>query len=80
MITQTNIVTIQNSSFINKEILGHARELAYWSLGTVRRHAPKEKFVVFGRGRSGSTLLVDLINEHDEALAILRLFESLSYD
>ena len=52
------------SSFMNKEILGYARELAYWSFGTIRRHSPKEKFVVFGRGRSGSTLLVDLINEH----------------
>ena len=52
------------SSFMNKEILGYALELAYWSLGTIRRHSPKEKFVVFGRGRSGSTLLVDLISEH----------------
>lgn len=52
------------SSFLNNEILGYAREWAYWSLGAVRRHSPQEKFVVFGRGRSGSTLLVDLINEH----------------
>lgn len=54
------------SSFMNKEILGYARELAYRSMGAVRRHSPKEKFVVFGRGRSGSTLLVDLINGHPE--------------
>lgn len=49
---------------IDRQLLGYAREAVYATNGAVSRHHHEKQFVIFGRGRSGSTLLVDLLNSN----------------
>lgn len=48
---------------VRRRINSLARELPVYRRALGRR-LPARRFVVFGRGRSGSTLLVDLLNSH----------------
>ncbi len=51
--------------YINQHVAGYAREVACYMLSPFKRKGkPSSKFVIFGRGRSGSTLLVSLLNSH----------------
>lgn len=47
---------------LDYKYLGYAREMVYSLKAQIGRHEHEKRFVIFGRGRSGSTLLVDLLN------------------
>ena len=53
-----------------------ARELGAYGLYLLRRrHLPPRKFLVFAQGRSGSTLLVDLLNSHPDVFSYGELLQ-----
>lgn len=51
---------------IDKQYLGYAREVVYATNSMLGRHTHEKQFVIFGRGRSGSRLLVDLLNSNKD--------------
>ena len=51
---------------IDSQYLGYAREAVYGAKGMMKREKHEKHFVIFGRGRSGSTLLVDLLNSNND--------------
>lgn len=74
---------LKKSSFL-QVVYRRAREIgAYINLFTHKSNMPVTKFVIFAQGRTGSTLLVDLINSHpgihcdDEILKRKVLFPGL---
>lgn len=62
------LTTVKQRTYI-KHILGYTRCLIFW-----RNSYPKRKFVIFGQGRTGSTLLLDLINNNPQVLADGEIF------
>ncbi len=62
-------------SIVNNQLGGYARELlAAWRFQTKTLRTHQDKFVLFGRGRSGSTLLMDLIASSDEVSCDKEIF------
>jgi len=51
---------------IDYQSLGYVREMVYATKAKMGRHHHEKRFAIFGRGRSGSTLLVDLLNSSEE--------------
>lgn len=51
---------------IDYQSLGYAREMVYAAKAKMGKHHHEKRFVIFGRGRSGSTLLVDLLNSSSD--------------
>lgn len=59
-LNQASLFFYRHSPFI-------VREQAAYTLAVVRKHKlPRNRFVIFAQGRSGSTVLVDLMNSHPE--------------
>lgn len=56
----STLIRLKNT--VDQRYLGYARESLYATHALFKRHKHEKKFVIFGRGRSGSTLLVDLLN------------------
>ena len=51
--------------FVNTRIAGYAFETnTYLKHLFLEKHPPSTKFIIFGSGRSGSTLLVSMLNAH----------------
>ena len=58
--------TVKKSESIN-ERLGYLFELSSYAQSKIRKtHHPKVKFIIFGTGRSGSTLLVDMLRSNPQ--------------
>ena len=53
--------------FVNQSVVGYGVEAwSYLSHPFSKKHLPNKKFVVFGSGRSGSTLLTRLLDKHSQ--------------
>lgn len=50
---------------LDYKLLGYPREAVHYLKGLAGGHKHQSHFVIFGRGRSGSTLLVDLLSSGD---------------
>lgn len=74
----------KKSDTINKR-LGYLLEIANYAQAKVTKsHLPTTKFVIFGTGRSGSTLLVDMLRSNpqihcDNELFHRKLFNPISF-
>ncbi len=53
--------------FINQSVVGYGVETFNWlSHPFLKKTLPSKKFVIFGSGRSGSTLLTKLLDKHSQ--------------
>jgi LPS sulfotransferase NodH len=68
------IQAIKNASWLNQNF-GYPFELGtYLSYPFRQKQAPRRKFVIFGTGRSGSTLLVTLMNSNSQVYCDNEIF------